>query len=481
MNIYKYIENINCKALKLLLNELGFTGYIATESFFGKLRMTTIAIVLILFSETPLLSQSGMRFEELSKRIEPYFAEVLIEDVKAQLPQGSDYKIWGWDVGDFSGDGYNDLAISVKISGEKKKVNHVYLFVDMDGVLTNVAQFPFDYVEMPLEIGIVIRYNTCHITKKREKFNWVIRGFRFDNGALVLNDLFETEKIGKYTHEKTTDYQTLKNTENYIITNNNDIVFSTNYLTIPSFYRSRLIYKGYQDKTKSNYIDYVHKGAYYWKGDKDCSFYVSSAYNEKFLYFTIYVNDDTIVDQKCDTCAADFVEVWFDTSPQAKNGERFVERKGKQLKFRKHPERGIFSFKIYPGDFRTKKAFIKDISTTDDLYDFQREEINKIKTVSSLRDGAYVLKFKIPFLVFAYDGPPIDNEELTEFGCSVVVHDIDNEYRPEEETLIATSVFDKTDPSTYGSIMLIPTNKWYGNAINVYKDDIIKALNEYGL
>ena len=60
------------------------------------------------------------------------------------------------------------------------------------------------------------------------------------------------------------------------------------------------------------------------------------------------------------------------------------------------------------------------------------------------------------------------------------MHDIDNEFRPEEETQIATSVFDKTDPSTYGSIMLIPTNKWYGSAINVYKDDIIKALNEYG-
>ena len=42
-----------------------------------------------------------MRFPELAKKLEPYFAEDLINDIKNQLPQQSNYAIWGWDVGDF--------------------------------------------------------------------------------------------------------------------------------------------------------------------------------------------------------------------------------------------------------------------------------------------------------------------------------------------------------------------------------------------
>jgi hypothetical protein len=439
-----------------------------------------VLLMFIAFSAFPLYSQSGMRFEELAKKLESYFASELIDDVKSQLPQGSDYKVWGWDIGDFSGDGFNDLALSIKVSAEKKKVNDVYLFVDIDGFLTNVSKFTFDYVEMPLEIGVVIRYNTCYVTKKREQFSWIIKGYRFDNGVLFLEDVFETEKIGKYTYEKNTNYQTLKNTEKYIVNSNNETVFYTNFLAIPSFNRSRLIYKGYQSETKSNFVDYVLSGAYWWKGDADCSFSVASAYNDKELYFTISVNDDSIIDQLCDTCEADYVEVWFDTSPQTRKGNRFVERKGDNLKFRKQLERGIFSFKIFPGDFKTKKAFVKDISTTDKLYEFQKNEISTIKSVSTIKEGGYVIKFKIPFLLFGFNKPPDTQEEIFELGCTVVVNDIDNEFRPEELTRLATSELKPTDPSSYGSILLIPSNLWYGSVINVFKDDIVKVLNEYG-
>jgi len=426
------------------------------------------------------MSQAGMRFEELSKRLEQYYAEPLINDIKSQLPQGVDYRIWGWDVGDFSGDSYNDLALSVKLSGDKKKTNYVYMFVDLDGYLTKVSEMPFEYVEMPLEIGVVIRYGICNITKKREKFNWEIKGFRFDNGVLVQQDIFETEKIGKYTHEKTVDYRSLRIKEKYIVTNNSTTVYSTDHLIIPSFFRSRLIYKGYQEKTNSNYIDYVKNGAYYWYGDDDCSFNISSAYDDRFLYFTIELNDEEIVFPRCDTCCGDNVEIWFDVSREAKKGDRFVERKGENLKFRKKVEAGIISFKIFPGDFKTKRAYVKDISTTDNLYKFQAEEVKNIKVVTSLKDKGYVLKIKIPFLLLGYKAPSPDKPETTEFGCTVVVHDIDNQFRPEEETEIATSSFDKTDPASYGTLVLIPANQWFGWVKNIYKEDIVKSLSEFG-
>ena len=78
-----------------------------------------------------------------------------------------------------------------------------------------------------------------------------------------------------------------------------------------------------------------------------------------------------------------------------------------------------------------------------------------------------------------FEGTPLE-EGMAEFGCTVVFHDIDNEFRPEEETQITTSVFSPLDPTTYGSMVLIQPDKWYGETINIYKDEIMKYLIEYG-
>ena len=84
-------------------------------------------------------AQSGMTFEEFTPKLQPYFAEELISDVKDAMPQGAEFRVWGWDVGDFTGDGYNDLALSVNILGTRKKECHVYLFGDIDGFLVKVG------------------------------------------------------------------------------------------------------------------------------------------------------------------------------------------------------------------------------------------------------------------------------------------------------------------------------------------------------
>ncbi|MBK7185022.1 MAG: hypothetical protein IPH85_03700 [Ignavibacteria bacterium] len=92
-----------------------------------------LASVLSVFAITmasplSLSAQSGMEFDEFARKIDPYFAEDLIADVRSSMPQGSQYRIWGWDVGDFSGDGFYDLAMSVNILGTRKRECVVYLF-----------------------------------------------------------------------------------------------------------------------------------------------------------------------------------------------------------------------------------------------------------------------------------------------------------------------------------------------------------------
>jgi hypothetical protein len=288
-----------------------------------------------------------MKFTELAKRIEPYFDKALILDVQGQLPQGSDYSIWGWDVGDFSGDGYFDLAISVKSASEKKRITQVYMFVDISGYLTKVGQYSYTYVDMSLEIGIVIKKDVCYVTRKNKQFDWLIIGYTFDNGSMIKLDEYSTSRVNNLTYESYRNYKTLKNTDKYLQTNSGKEEFFADYLRIPCYPRSRLIYKGYSSWAVSDNVDYINKGAYDWKGKKDCSFEVSSAYDDQFLYMTVSIDDESIVTQSCDTCPGDFIDVWFDIYNSGSMVNRFIQKNdNNKLDFRKKADSGLFCFSV---------------------------------------------------------------------------------------------------------------------------------------
>lgn len=437
-------------------------------------------ILIFILSYQCLHAQTGMRFKDFSKKLEPYFEKELINDLEKKLPQGSDYQIWGWDVGDYSGDGNNDVAFAVKVLSDKQKVVQVYQFVDIDGFLTLVGQFPYEYFEMPLEVGIVIKLNTCYVMKKHKLYEWTVRGYRFVNGNMVLLDDFHTSKIENYTHESYKNYQNLVCTEKYIQLTDNKDKLKAKYLVIPSYPRGKRIYNGYNEFANVDDIDFVIKGAWYWKGPEDASFTVKSAYDAENLYMTVNIKDDIFVPLNCDSCIGDYIEVWFDLNSTAPNMDRFVTKTTNKITFRGKEEAGIYSIKIYPGNFLDKKSYVKEVSSTDDLEKYQKDAVNNIKTVAVLKDSGYALKFKIPFALFGFEGAPISKDKPTEIGCTVVFHDIDNEFRPEEETQLATSSFNSEYPSSYGSLMIIPSEQWYGEAVNIYTQDIIRYLIELG-
>ena len=441
--------------------------------------MKKIYFILLLLISPELFGQSGIKFPEFTKRLDPYFDIAMVEDMRKQLPQGSDFNIWGYDVGDFSGDGHNDVAISLRLSGDRSRKMHVYLFADIDGFLQKVGQYSYDFVELPLEIGVVIRHNKCWVTKKNKQYDWIMDAYSFDNGALMKSETFATRRIGDFTYEKIRNFVDLYGTDKYIRTRNSEEVFYRKYLILPSYSRGRKIYKGYQAELYSDYIDYVHAGAYYWKGEKDCSFRVSSAHDDNFLYFSVDVNDESIVTQYCDTCITDMVDLWIDVNI-ATNENRFAEyQKDGKITFRTGTDNGIFRISVNPGNFLEKEAWVK-IATSDDLSPIQRAESKNIKAISNLTEKGYIVKFRVPFSFLGFATNPVSEKENLELGCTFVITDYDNEFRPEEKTEIASSVFSPFDPSSYGSLILVPHNNWYGESMNIYTEDIIKGLMEYG-
>lgn len=424
-------------------------------------------------------SQSGLKFAELAQRLDPYFDQLLIQDIPRQLPQGVDYTIWGWDVGDYSGDGYYDVAFSAKLSSDRGRTLHVYQFVDIDGYLVKVGTSKYDFVDIPLEIGVVIKNNTCMITQKQKQFNWTVFGFTYDNGVLMQKSKFTTERIGEITRESYKNYISMKNEEKYLYTRNGELIFRRDYLTIPSYPRGKTIYKGYTEEILADYTDYVHEGAIYRESSDDISFKVSSAYDDLYIYFTVDVTDDSVVPEKCDTCIHDNIDLWIDVNERVGEGDRFVIRNGNKIDFRGTADSGLFNFSIHPGNFYDIKPAIK-VKTNRDLSSSQKSEVRNIKIVSNITNEGYIVKFKIPFAIFGFFRNPVSDEEYIELGCSVIVNDYDNEFRADEYTCIGTSQFISNDPTYYGSLLLIPNEEWYGQSNNIFTEEIIENLLNYG-
>ena len=78
-----------------------------------KLKYAFLPFILLVYlvGSERLLAQEPITWDQLAELLDPYFAPELIGDIKTALP-AMPFDVWGFDVGDYSGDGYNDLIVS---------------------------------------------------------------------------------------------------------------------------------------------------------------------------------------------------------------------------------------------------------------------------------------------------------------------------------------------------------------------------------
>src|SRR5690606_8204188 len=140
-------------------------------------------------------------------------------------------------------------------------------------------------------------------------------------------------------------------------------------------------------------IDYVIKGAYDWEGEEDASFFVSSAYDEEFLYLTVDVKDDKILVPSCEDCNGDYIELWFNLDNIPK--ENLIQKDGKEMKYAKNEDSIFYKFSLYLGNFAEEKSYVL-LSSNKDVPEKAKQLLNNIKSVALENEGGYISKLKIP-------------------------------------------------------------------------------------
>jgi len=433
------------------------------------LKITIFLLPILVFSK-------GMTFDEFAPKIQKYFDNKLIADLESALPSDGPFQIWGWDVGDFTGDGYYDVAFSVRYAKDKGKKIRAYMFADIEGYLVEIANFKYDFFEIPLEIGIVIRDNTCFITQKHKQYNWTIWGYSFENGNLLKVDEFNTERDGKYTKESYRNYLTLRNNEKYLKTSTGEIDYKVDFITLPSYPRGKVIYDGYSDKIYSNQVKYVSKGAFDWKGAEDASFNVSSSYDNEFIYFSLNILDDIVVSPECDDCIGDYVDLWIDRKPLTQDKVYYFMNRKIELNDQQTEE--YINISIQPGDFFEVLPSVQ-LRTADKDKTEMKEASLTVNASTALTENGYNIRFKLPISLIGLKD--INEKSFYEIPCTFIVHDIDNTFRPEEESQISSINSENKDAPTYGTLLIVPPDKWYGQVNNIYNEKILRYISKYGL
>ncbi len=424
--------------------------------------------------------QNGITFSEFSAKLENYFNKEMIEDITKQIPQNIKFTVWGWDVGDFSGDKNADLAFSLRVLQEKRKIVYVYLFVDIDGYLELVYQQPFEFFEIPLEVGISIRNNLCSITQKKKNDFWKIVSFTFDNGIIALVDEYTSERMEDYYLEQQIDYRRTEQRFKLVPLGGSSKNFETDFLFVPSYPRGVEVAKGYPSFAFARKTEYVVKGSYYWNGENDASMEIRSSYDNEYLYFIFDIVDDVFIPKLCDKCISDEIAIWFDFTPFKDSFERVFRKLGRKILPRDKASENVFKIEIVPGNFTDVLPFVKSVLADENLDEIQKQSITKIKVVANPSDSGFVLKLRIPFSLFGYETYPIEDTEPMRIGFTAIYKDIDNEFRPEEETWLTTSVFESNIPSSYGELVLIPDAKSFCFSKNIYLESILKTLEDFG-
>lgn len=477
-------------------------------------KQTTVLAASLLFSlnSSTVLAQ-GMPIDSLRSRLA---SELRIADAAEQLrSQISNYdnmRVWGMATGDFSNDAAPDLAISLYdiTGGASQRFVMVRLFQNQNGRLVPMLSRSAQYFESPIEVGLSIDHSAVSIIQKTGENSWFQEAYTIQFGDVILTERFDTESqpvqaaTGQqpriFGRQISRNYENLFTREMYFGGATGENLLSAEYYTIPAYNRLRSVYPGYGSWMMDTSSRFILQGASTRRGAADLSIEKGlAAYDDEYLYISLSVNDDYLSSGNNNIESNDRVVLWLDTYLK---GERVIKsRKGGTLTFRNELDSFIYSITIPLASFPGQ---IEKVSYTSaaPLNSAQQESARSIRVqydqdTSGSRLTGYTLKVRIPWGFLGFESNPvslyetrapqvvaqiesIEKEESPVFGFTALVHDVDDPNRPNEVTIQATSAFKPGDPSSFGALDLKPSTQFYGRVYSTFVPTLKEGLLDAG-
>jgi hypothetical protein len=394
-------------------------------------------LVMMAAASRAAASADSLDYSQFEKQLRRYFSEQQTRSIISNLP--AKCKIFGFDAGDYSGDGATDVVLSARADDQERKEVGVYFFVADGPAFTLIRTMSRRYIGEPIEVGFSIESGICSVTQKLGEYHWRITGYSFDKSVFRIVTSWETTRLmsgREFTSigtEVVNTYRENRSSETFFRASDSKVLFKSEFDALPVFPAR---YKAPGDVNRwigDSASRQILRGSSSWFGMDDCAAFVSAVWDSARVVFEIRLFDDKLVsDTSVDR--SDYLDLWFDVSGRAK-----VDGSGKP---RNGEDDNVLAIRCFP---READSLAMRVALLGNWPAHPGAE-------KAVRTGAARLDYRslrifcsLPRSLFA----PFDASTSLSFAS--VYHDVDFPEHPDWTTVIASSPrFEEGKPASFG-------------------------------
>lgn len=266
----------------------------------------------------PLPSSSdSLEFAGLAAALGTIFSQEKIATILSNLPPKC--KIFGYDIGEYSGDDGMDVVLSAMPAGGARKTLDVYFFLNEGAGFRLLRTLTRRYILEPIEVGFSIDRGVCYVTEKTGEFSWRITGYSATEGNFRRVSEWTTHRMrtgGRETnvgYERSYSYETLIADEHYYGSNSHRSFIRQKYYDLPVYPEDLSLPDGMGFLVGDSSGLMISSGGSSWYGPDDCSLFCSARYDSSSVVFRIRIHDDRLL-YSADADSADHLDLHFDLS-----------------------------------------------------------------------------------------------------------------------------------------------------------------------
>ena len=128
---------------------------------------------------------------EFFTKLSAFFSYSQLESMYNKIPD--DIQVWGYDVGDYSGDSLEDCAFSFRMMKDTKRNMTVMFFINRKDSFMLADNYDLQFSVLPIEIGFNIQNSECNVTHKLDEEYWEIKSYSVVNGNIKLIGYYESK------------------------------------------------------------------------------------------------------------------------------------------------------------------------------------------------------------------------------------------------------------------------------------------------
>ena len=390
----------------------------------------------------PLASDS-LEFTGLAKALGGIFSQEKIATILSKLPPKC--KIFGYDIGDYSGDDGMDVVLSVMRDDAPRRTLDVLFFLNEGPGFRLLRSLQRRYVIEPIEVGFSIERGICHVTEKTGEYAWRITGYSAADGAFRRASEWTTDRMHvgdratNVGYERSFSYETLLAEEHYYGANSGKTFIRQKYYDLPVYPQDLSLPADMPETVGDSTGLMITRGGSSWYGPDDCSLFVSARYDSSSVQFRLRVHDDRLL-YHASADSADHLDLRFDLS-----GRNRVRPDGSLQTFAAETQ---FGLRVFMGDGERRTPTVEllednggSVAVSDVAVTLQEAE-GEYQT--------YDFTLRVPLRLFERQ------KRLRTAGFVCAYHDVDNPHDLRWVSIAATArAYEPGEPNSYGRLHFV--------------------------